>query len=139
MNEPTNDFWADAEIIDAYTRKQAIEDGVLVDLSQGDFGKLCREAGFKIPLAMTATAFGACVGGLDGEPLPTGQDQAGRLWDVLMLLRHAIRKSGGDTDRVYFTVGVWDGRRSVPVKLWSLCGPGDAAEPVITVMLEGED
>lgn len=25
------------------------------------------------------------------------------------------------------------------VKLWSLCGPGDDAAPVITIMLEGED
>jgi hypothetical protein len=25
------------------------------------------------------------------------------------------------------------------VKLWALCGPGDDARPVITLMLEGED
>jgi hypothetical protein len=28
-----NDFWSDADIIDIYTRRQAVEDGVLVQLS----------------------------------------------------------------------------------------------------------
>ena len=26
-----------------------------------------------------------------------------------------------------------------PVAMWALCGPGDEGEPVITVMLKGED
>ncbi|SPE52864.1 hypothetical protein SBV1_160020 [Verrucomicrobia bacterium] len=34
---------------------------------------------------------------------------------------------------------VWDGNRHNEIKLWSLCGPGDDGEPVITIMLEGED
>lgn len=36
------------EVIHAYTRAQAIEDGVLVDLSD-----LAREAGFRFPVAVT--------------------------------------------------------------------------------------
>jgi len=40
---------------------------------------------------------------------------------------------------VLFQVSVWDGQRRNEVKLWSVCGPGDDAEPVITIMLEGED
>ena len=46
-----------------------------------------------------------------------------------------------NSDRVHFQVLVdvhGDGRREA-VKLWSLCGPGDDARPVITIMLEGED
>jgi hypothetical protein len=45
------------------------------------------------------------------------------------------------SDRVHFQVLVdvhGDGRHEV-VNLWALCGPGDDARPVITIMLEGED
>jgi hypothetical protein len=47
----------DAEIISMYTRAQAIEDGILVDMTQEPFGALAREAGLKWPIAMTMTAF----------------------------------------------------------------------------------
>jgi hypothetical protein len=125
------------EPIAVYTRKQAIEDGVLVDLMQPETVGLVREAGFRFPLAMTVGAFAATVAEI-GKPLPEGQDIRGRLWDVLWMLTCAIR-SAGSTDRVRFRVSVWNGRRRDEVKLWSLCGPGDGGEPVVTIMLEGED
>ena len=49
------------EPINVYTRRQAIEDGVLVDLMQPETAGLVREAGFKFPVAMTAGAFAATV------------------------------------------------------------------------------
>ena len=55
------------------------------------------------------------------------------------MLRHAIHCAKGRTDRVTFRVLIWDGRRHNGVNLWSQCGPGDQGEPVITIMLEGED
>jgi hypothetical protein len=123
--------------IAVYTRRQAIEDGCLVDLMQSETVALVREAGFKYPVAMTAGAFAATVA-KTGEPLPEGQDIQGRLWDVLWMLTCAV-KTAGSTDRVNFRVSVWNGRRREEVKLWSLCGPGDDAAPVVTIMLEGED
>ena len=123
-------------VIFSYTRKQAIEDGVLVDLTQGELGELLKEAGFKIHTAMTATAFAEAVA-KEGEELPAGQDVKGRLWDVLFVLRMAIRKVSGD--RVHFEVSVFDGDNHNKVKLWAMVGPGDEAEPVLTIMLEGED
>ena len=78
------------EPIAVYTRQQAIEDGVLVDLMQPETVSLVREAGFKFPVAMTAGAFAATVAEI-GEPLPAGQDIQGRLWDVLWMLACAIR------------------------------------------------
>ena len=39
-------LFADADVIHAYTRSQAIEDGVLVDVTAA-----AREAGFKIPVS----------------------------------------------------------------------------------------
>jgi hypothetical protein len=47
----------DTEIISRYTRAQAIEDGISVDMTAEPFGDLAREAGLKWPIAMTATAF----------------------------------------------------------------------------------
>lgn len=125
------------EPIAVYTRRRAIEDGVLVDLMQPETVCLVREAGFKFPVAMTAGAFAATVAEI-GEPSPAGQDIQGRLWDVLWLLACAIR-TAGSTDRVKFRVSVWNGSRRDEIKLWSLCGPGDSGEPVVTIMLEGED
>jgi hypothetical protein len=68
------------------------------------------------------------------------QDEAGRLWDVLWLLRLAAGR--GDGPEVRFGVHVRDDNsdRTPPlVRLKALCGPGDQGEPVITVMLPEED
>ena len=146
---PENPF-DNAPVIYRYSRAQAIEDGVLVDLTaDGETKLLLHEAGFRLPVAMTATAFHeALLAGTtetpDGEfVFPAGQSLKGRLWDVLMVLRYAIRAANrqGDTDRVHFTVLVdQQGQgRTQPVHLWCQCGPGDDAEPVLTIMLEGED
>ena len=47
-NETSKGFWDDAEVIYAYTRAQALEDGVLVDASE-----IAREAGIGFPVALT--------------------------------------------------------------------------------------
>jgi len=52
-------------------------------------------------------------------------------------MRRVACGQAGDTDRVRFQVRVdvdGDGRHEL-VNLWSLCGPGDDARPVITIML----
>ncbi|MCY3024594.1 MAG: hypothetical protein NTW87_36935 [Planctomycetota bacterium] len=131
-------MFEDADVIHRYTRAQAIADGVLVDLMQTETKPLVREAGFKVPIAMTATAFSETVAPIDGE-LPPGQDLKGRLWDVLMVFKAEIRRAPAGEDCVHFTVNVFNGQKAVPVQLWALCGPGDDLEPVITIMLEGED
>ena len=50
-------IWEEADVIYAYTRQQAIEDGVLVDLMQPGLVELVHNAGIKFPVAMTAEAF----------------------------------------------------------------------------------
>ena len=135
----------------SYTRAQAIEDGVLVDLTSNapegaEIKQLVQEAGFLVPVAMTAAAYTEAVlaGTTEDEDgwfiFPAGQSNKGRLWDVLMVLRYAAKAKPG-SDRVYFAVDVdtnGDGKHKT-VKLWSLIGPGDEGEPVLTIMLEGED
>ena len=139
MSEDYQDFFSEADIVFRYTRRQAMRDGVLVDCSNADFGDLCRQLGIGVNVAMTSGAWAATIGGID-EPLPPGQTIEGRLWDVLYAFRYAIAVKGEMTDRVHFKVGVQQeqGKREL-VSLWSLIGPGDEGEPVITIMLEGED
>lgn len=142
-----DNFWG--KPIFQYSRAQAIADGVLVDLTNATDDKghlLCRQVGFKYPLAITRAAWAKTIeaGGTwrregDGEvlELKDGQSLTGRLWDLLSMLRLASGRVEGK-DHVHFQVLVdveGDGHHEV-VKLWALCGPGDDAEPVVTIMLE---
>jgi hypothetical protein len=121
----------DAEVVFSYSRRQAIEDGVLIDVTA-----TAKEAGIRFPVALTAAAWTRCVA------VPPGvacQDEAGRLRDVLTVFRAAARRSGGDT--LSFAVHVRnDSRRQTPppVRLKAVCGPGDDAAPVVTIMLPDE-
>ena len=104
-----------------------------------DVSATAREAGFKYPVALTAAAWVKCVA------VPSAvscQDEAGRLWDVLTMLRHAARGQPEGAREVRFGVHVRsDNRGRTPplVRLKALCGPGDQGEPVLTVMLPDED
>jgi hypothetical protein len=119
------------DIIHSYTRANAIADGVLIDVSE-----VAREAGFTVPVAVTHGVWARCVAVPEGAAC---QDEAGRLWDVLWLARCAAR-AGGDGSEVRFVVYVRiDNRGPRPVRLKATCGPGDAGEAVVTVMMEGED
>jgi hypothetical protein len=72
---------------------------------------------------------------------PPSRPRAGRLWDLLRMLRCAIaRQNGGRV--VPFALHVRDDNRErTPplVRLKAVCGPGDRAEPVLTVMMPNED
>lgn len=121
------------DLIFSYSRKQAIEDGVLVDVSAA-----AREVGIRYPVAITRAAWDRCV---TVPPELYDQDEQGRLWDVIWLLACTIRRSQGE-DEVRFAVHVRDENSDCTpplVRLKALCGPGDAGEPVITVMLPDED
>src|ERR1019366_3421674 len=121
-------------IIYAYTRKQAVEDGEQVDVST-----TAAEAGIRFPVFLTRRVFDAYV---TVPPNVTGQDEAGRLWDIVSMLRFAI-KSGRDAgDRIEYSLYVRnDNRRPRLVKLVAVCGAldMDAPEPAITVMMPDED
>ena len=128
-------LFSDADIISRYTRALAIEDGVLVDVSHTSERK---ELGFRFPVALTSSVLHQCVAVPEGVVY---QDWHGRLWDLLFMLRHAIRRSGGG-EQVNFGVHVRnDNSAGTPplVALKAMCGPGDNGEPVITVMLPDED
>ena len=123
-----------AEVLSVYTRAQALKDGVLVDVSAA-----AKEAGIKFPVALTATVWGQCVEVPEGV---TGQDEAGRLWDILWMFRCAAAKFDGST--LLFKLHVRNHNRERldcrdVVTLKAECGPGDDGEPVLTIMLPDED
>jgi len=135
MND-LNDLFG--EPIYSYTRRQAIEDGVLVDVD-ANFGTMRREAGLVFPVAMTATAFAEYVN-LTPAAERAGNDINGRMWDVLNMLAFAIRRSVSGGSEIAFQLRVVTDRvRPSLVTLKAVVGPGDAGEPVITIMRPDED
>ena len=126
-------------VIFRYTRQQALEDGVLIDVSA-----MAREAGFALPVALTAAAWADAVAwnAVDNER-QAYQDESGRLWDVLFMAAHAIRIDSKGHQPLKFSLNCIprDGRshtsRRLSLKL--ILGPGDDGEPVITILLPGED
>jgi len=127
----TETFWEGAEIISTYSRKQAIEDGVLIDISDA-----AKCAGIKHPTAITQNLWSSWVEvpeGLEGL-----QDASGRLWDVLWMFSVAARKAASDR-LTYSVLFQTKERKMEKVQLNAVCGPGDNAEPVITIMLPGDD
>ena len=122
------------DVIYAYSRAQAIEDGVLVDVSE-----TAREAGFKFPVAVTRTLWNGYITPLE-ESRKWGQSESGRLWDVVYMLMQETRRMKKPTDTLYVQVYfIMKEKQKRLVTLKSICGPGDDGEPVITIMLPEED
>ena len=142
MSNISNEQSAEAffgEVISTYTRAQAIEDGALIDA-----GSMASEAGFKWPVALTSAVWADCVAWTeDDSKQQVHQDQSGRLWDVLYMASHAIRTAKDSGDRLLFKLYrvVRDGHstEAVLVTLKLIVGPGDAGEPVITILQPHED
>jgi len=124
------------EVISVYTREQAIDDGVLVDVSE-----TAREAGFKVPVAVTVELWSMITTIPKAYP---GQDKKGRLWDVLyMAVLNAKRSSGSIINyklTMHHEVENEKGKRILKnLELKAVSGPGDKGEHVITIMLPYED
>ena len=130
----TNNESPFGEVIYAYTRKQALADGVQVEVS-----KTAQEAGIKFPMFLTRTVFDAYVA---VPPDVSAQDEAGRLWDIVWMTRFAILRCKPGVSRIPVALYVRnDNRAAKLVKLIATCGPLDMddAQPAITVMMPDED
>lgn len=127
-------------VIYGYSRAQAIDDGVLVEIPES----ASRAAGFKVHMAMTASAWGSTVG--FGTDLAELLAKATAVLSAAMMeyrqSEHRARMGLGEPvgDRLAFAYDAEreDGGVDV-VQLKMQIGPGDNAEPVGTVMLPGED
>jgi hypothetical protein len=127
-----------SDLISVYTRKQAVEDG-----QQFRVDAMANEAGLIFPVFITAAVWSRFVSVPEDVE---GQDEDGRLWDILHMLRYAIESSRPGqqqiTVRVYVRVYVRNTNRAArPVTLKALCGPLDIddPQPAITIMLPEED
>jgi len=124
---------SEPHLIYSYTRKMAIEDGVLIDVTAN-----AAEVGFSLNTVVTDNLLHGYVvppAGLDGE----GQSMLGRLHDLLMLARVA---AGGqpDGDRVSFKVAfLMRPGHLETVQVILHIGPGDHGEAVLTLILPEDD
>ena len=121
-------------VIYSYTRAQAVADGVQVEVT-----KIAQEAGIKFPMFLTRAVYDKYVA---VPPDVTGQDESGRLWDVVWLTRFAIIRARPGCDRLPVALYVRnDNRAARLVKLIATCSALDIDNPApaITVMLPGED
>lgn len=137
-------LFSDADVIFAYTRADALNDGVLIELPSA------KNWGFKVSVAITAGAYAECIAW--GEPDP-------KLGEILrlredMVLTCAMREARAHQrrmkagkkerpDRIDFnveTIVQRDGLAELRnVELYMVIGPGDQGEPAGTIMLIGED
>lgn len=130
-----------------YTRKQAIADGFLVDVSEP-----AKEAGFAWPVAITRPLYDRYVA--VPPELNDTQNEASRLHDLLLMLWLVIRVDITHSQRLQFKVLVrlplpvpWlsneerqaddEGARLVTLK--GVGGPDDDRKPCVTVMHPWED
>lgn len=119
----------DDDLIYAYTRAQALADGVLVDVTE-----TAREAGFRWPVAVTATLWADIVA--IPEPYRGVEDVLGRLWDVVWMARWAAQRAT-EAQIVYDLVLHVADQEMYKVKM--VVGPDDDGSPCITLMRVGED
>ena len=130
--KPENPF-ENARVIFRYTRAQALEDGVLIDLTEW-----AKEVGFQVPVACTAAVWNGYVIPAKGTP-QLGQSERGRAHDLLWMLFNAIRRSEGGESLLFEVIFLQGPRRHITVRFKSICGPGDHGEPVVTIMMPEED
>lgn len=141
-NDNSNPF-ENAPVIFAYTRAQALADGVLVELKQAP------RYGFRIPLVCTERVWLHLLGGSHvGEPSEATQQREG----ALLFAAKAAARAKVDTeragvpdarpDRLDFTVTVTtEGENPREVELYMLIHPDDdgSMRPVGTIMFMDED
>jgi len=127
-----------AEVISIYTRQQAIEDGVLVDVTE-----LSKKAGFRFHTVVTNAVWKKCVAWSEEDTKSQlHQDESGRLWDVLSMAIIAARQQPTVSEILYKLYCVPRDGRAKRARLTQLklhIGPGDNGEAVITIMLPCED
>ena len=123
------------DVVYQYTRSQAIADGFQIEVT-----KTAQEAGIRFPVFITRGVYEQCVA---VPPGVTGQDEAGRVWDLMWMLRFAIIRSKPGTTRLTVALYVRNSDKQ-PARLTKLIATAGALDiddpaPAITLMLPEED
>lgn len=121
------------EVIYAYTRAQAIDDGVLVDLSELA-PDVCREH-YKYPIACTSAVWSIVDKAISNPKWMN--DLNGVVHDMLWMSR--VHSRAIDQSTRMFQVIIRGAGRKSKYQFKMMCHPGDNAEPVMTIMLPDED
>jgi hypothetical protein len=121
----------DFELVYAYTRTQAIADGVLIPISE-------KEHGLKIPAVVSSNLYRRFI-----EPpeklVGEGQSTTGRLHDTIMMFK-AAASVRWDGTRVSFDVLYLMGPgRLEKIKVLGLLGPDDERKPCLTFCLPEDE
>lgn len=121
------------DVIYSYSRTDAIEDGVLVDLS-ANFPEECRL--YRYPVACTSAVWALVEQAVSDRR--QCNSHAGVVWDILyMSTRGVIARP--DEQTVLFKVIITGTGRQRLHTLKAVCSPGDNMEPVVTIMMTTED
>lgn len=123
----------DFVLISTYSRAEALADGTLIDVTE-----TATEAGIKYPTALTREVWETFVA-LSPAAVQAGNDESGRLWDILWMFRCAAARAGDASDLRFQLHVVTDSIDPTLVTLKALCHPGDDAAPVITILLPEQD
>ena len=118
------------DIISVYTREDAINDGVLVDLMQGELANVIRQH-YKYPIACTASVWSIISAAVNNPgkfdtATPADKhcnDYAGILHDMLYMSKVSYTPHGDDT-RLFTVIITGVGRRKYH-RFKIVCGPGD--------------
>jgi hypothetical protein len=122
------------EVIYAYTRKQAVEDGFQVLAPDTE----CKAAGIKYPVFINRTVWDKYV--VVPKIMDGWQDESGRLWDILFMFTLAAKRIQGNT--LLFKLFVQNTKaKPREITLKAVIGPNDIdnPQPAITIMLPDED
>jgi len=120
------------KIINSYSRKEALADGILIDITG-----MAKQTGFIFPVAITREAMRI----ITDIPAEIGyQDKNGRLFDMLFMANLFARNWIGDRGEFSVILPHWNNNKIVDKAIFKMIiGPGDNLEPVITIMLPNED
>ena len=106
------------DVINIYTRKEAIEDGVLLDVTAQ-----AKPLRYKFPVALSEGVVNTLI---KGRPGTREENITQFLKEALDTIRVAVavKKRSGPTDKVCIEI-----RDHI---VWYVCGPDDLGNPVLT-------
>lgn len=125
----TNEFFG--EVISTYSRSEALADGELIDVT-----KTAKEAGIKIPTAVSKAVWGYMI---DNEDKPDEKQIDIKTWDVCFMLSFAIRISKNNSNILKYPITRISNGKTEDVILKAIIGPGDDPNPVMTILMPDED
>lgn len=131
-------MFTEDDLIHVYTRRQAIEDGVLEDVTE-----IARLAGIRIPTAITRIARRELTFDIHEDPnhVETDERVSYCLREFVRVVRSGFQRSRRDENILVFVLA-WrrsDTKERTTLIMKAVCGPDDDGKPCLTVMLAEED